>query len=126
MFKEMKVSFPKTPIRDRLRAFVMTPARYGFVTWLLSFAIMSAVIQFQTRQVYLRHHEYAMEAVEDMRYQVMLSMRDLVKVQERYFQLVDLTSMRYDGFELVTVGGEGMEIHLGVPTEWGKIVSGGD
>lgn len=126
MFKEMSIQFPKTPIRDRLRAFVLTPAREMFVIWLLVFAVMGSVLQFQSRQAHLRHHEYAMEAVESMRYRVMLGMRDLVKVQERYFQLVDLTSLKYNGFELVTVDHEGLEIHLGVPTAWGKIANGGD
>ncbi len=124
MFKEMKFQFPKTPIRDRVRTFVVTPASPLFVTWLLSFAIMGAVLQYQSRVAHIEFSEYARDSLEVMRYRVMLGMRDLAKVQERYYQLVDLTSMKLDGYELVTVERKGMEIHMADKTEWSKLVNG--
>ncbi len=90
-------------MRERLRAFIKTPARAIFVWWLICFALLGTYNSYRLRAIHRQYHFYAMDAVETARYEIILGMRDLSDLWDRYNLLVDLTSMRQDGFELVTV-----------------------
>ncbi len=85
-----------------MKKFFSTKARPVFYWWLIWFAFLAAVV-IRNQSIRIdRIQAYALSSLEHIEYELILRSRDLQVAKDRYYLLVSLTSMEFDGVELVT------------------------
>ncbi len=85
-----------------MKKFFSTKARPVFYWWLIWFAFLAGIV-IRNQSIRIdRIQAYALSSLEHIEYELILRSRDLQVVKDRYYLLVSLTSMEFDGVELVT------------------------
>jgi hypothetical protein len=85
-----------------MKKFFSTKARPVYYWWLMCFALLAGGVIRKQNNTIERVSAYALLSLESIRYELILRSRDLQLAKDRYYLLVSLTSIEFDGVEVVT------------------------
>ena len=96
-FKQYKMQFPKPPLLKRigeaLTKFISGGARPIMVIWLIAFSLTAALTIYTKNTRHEEMYQYALALVEEVKYRDVLRLREFQELKERYYQLINFTSM---------------------------------